>query len=319
MGGVEVLEILHPGMLTTVQDIGRRGYGRYGVAPSGALDLFSVRIANLLVDNSEGEAVLEITLSGFRAHVLSEAALAVTGADMGLTCNGRDLRNWSSHRLKAGDIVALDDPKSGCRAYLSVGGGLEVPAVLGSKSTHLGTRFGGLQGRSLQAGDVLSARNPAAHLKSAGRRYEENCAPVYRGYTELRVVPGPQDHHFPEAGLDLFLNSIYRVSPRSDRTGIRLEGPPLKVKEGAAESIISEGVVSGAIQVPGDGQPIVILGETVTGGYRKIATVISADLHHLGQLVPGDRVRFQAVTLPEARQALWREEEKIARLRDSFF
>jgi antagonist of KipI len=313
---IKVFEVEAPGLLTTVQDRGRAGYGRFGVAPSGALDSVAMRIGNLLVDNPESEAVLEITLPGFKAGILADVVVALTGADLGLHINGQPSGHWCSHKLRAGDLLSLEVLNSGCRAYLAVGGGVQVPEVLGSRSTNLTAGFGGLDGRPLQRGDILAADSPVQFLHAAGRKYDLNAVPAYRGDWILRVVMGPQDSHFPEETCQRFLSAVYQISPKSDRTGIRLQGPRLKVKEGQAESIISEGIIAGAIQVPGDGQPIIVLGETVSGGYRKIATVISADLHLLAQILPGDRVRFQAVDSREARQALWRQEETIGRFRD---
>jgi allophanate hydrolase subunit 2 len=188
---------------------------------------------------------------------------------------------------------------------------------MGSKSTNLSSGFGGLGGRPLQKGDVLWTASPQLFLGAGGRKFELNAVPAYRGYLELRVVLGPQDDHFDESAQALFLNADYRVSAHSDRTGIRLLAAPISAKEGMVESILSEGVVAGTVQIPGDGQPIILLGETVSGGYRKIATVITADLHLLGQVMPDDHIRFQAVTMREARQALWRLEEMIGRFRDS--
>ena len=311
------MEIEAAGPLTTIQDRGRFGFGRYGVAPSGALDSVAMRIANLLVDNPVDEAVLEITLPGFSASMLTDAAIAVTGADLGWRQNNQPLGIWQSHRFHKGDTIAFRELNSGCRAYLSVGGGWEVPEIMGSKSTNLSSGFGGLGGRPLQKGDVLWTASPQLFLGAGGRKFDLNAVPAYRDFWQLRAVLGPQDDHFDEAAQDLFFNADYRVSDHSDRTGIRLLGAPISAKEGMAESILSEGVVAGTVQIPGDGQPIILLGETVSGGYRKIATVITADLHLLGQVLPGDRIRFQAVTMREARQALWRLEEMIGRFRDS--
>jgi antagonist of KipI len=246
-----------------------------------------------------------------------DAALAVTGADLDCRLNGKPLRQWCAHHLKSSDILEFSRLKHGCRAYLAVGGGLAVPAVMGSRSTNTGSRFGGLMGRPLRSGDVLSVASPHLHLTRRGRSFDYNSVPAHTDYRRLRVLPGPQFDHFSDVAADRFLNSDYRVSPQSDRTGIRLIGEGIQVRDGLPESIISEGIVAGAVQIPGDGQPIIILNETVSGGYRKIAVVIAADLHLLGQLLPGDRVGFEAVDLREAREALWRVEEKIARLRNT--
>lgn len=316
MEGKKTVKVISPGMLTTVQDRGRFGYGRYGVAPSGALDSLALRVANMLVDNLEDEACLEITMMGPELGALTDVTIAITGADLTPCINGTAIQMWRSWRLKPGDLLSCKTVVYGCRAYLAIGGGIDVPSVMGSKSTNLGSGFGGLGGGPLIAGDVLYGKSPELHLKAAGRHFDLNDTPAYSNDWCLRVLLGPQDDQFSQSGLELFLQSVFTVSPQSDRTGIRLHGPAVETKEGVPESIISEGIIPGAIQVPGDGQPIIILGETISGGYRKIATVISADMHLPGQMVPGDRVQFQAVCLWEARSALWRLEEKIARFRN---
>jgi len=315
MGRVESLEILAPGPLTTVQDRGRYGYCRYGVPPSGALDSFSLRAGNLIVENSEDEACLEITLMGLRARALTDLTIVVTGADLQPHVNDSPLGMWRTHRIKTGDSILFKGPRSGLRAYLAVGGGISLRPVLGSRSTNLTSRFGGFEGRPLQKGDILFSESAHLDLKGEGRRLAPEWIPLYSKEWILRVVLGPQDDHFKAEGRDAFLQSPFKISSHSDRTGIRLEGPGIQRREGVEASIISEGVVPGSIQIPGDGQPIIILGETVTGGYRKIATVISADLPFLGQIKPGDSVRFKAVSMEEAHQALLEMEERIRNIK----
>ena len=316
MGSIETLEILAPGPLTTVQDLGRFGFGRYGVAPSGALDSFSLRVGNLLVGNREDEACLEITLFGLKLKALTDAVITITGADIQTHLNGAPLEMWRSHIVKKGDTLFFRALKSGCRAYLALGGGISVPSVLRSKSTNLSTKFGGLKGRPLQKGDLLSSDAPHNHLKAGGRCFDPKWIPSYPKHWVLKTVFGPQDDHFPEKAKRLFQRSSFNVTPHSDRTGIRLAGPAIQRKAGLAESIISEGMVSGAIQIPGDGQPIIILGELVTGGYRKIATVITADLPFLGQIKPGDRVKFKDVSLEDAYYAYIEAEGIIKKFRE---
>ena len=207
--------------------------------------------------------------------------------------------------MKKGDILSFKGPKSGCRAYLAVGGGFDAQAVLGSKSTNLGGRFGGIEGRPLQKGDILRSNAPHLHLDTARTKPpRQRNPPISPGLFGEGPLWGPTTIIFPPETLTLFQESAFRVTEQSNRAGIRLAGPPLRAKEGFKKSIISEGVVPGAIQTPGDGQPIIILGETVTGGYRKIAVVISADLHRLGQLKPGNRVSFVPVSQDEAKNAL---------------
>ncbi len=308
MARVDLLEIMAPGILATVQDTGRRGCGQIGVAPSGAADSYACRLANLLVGNLEDAAVVEITLMGFEARFRHEAVVALTGADLGACLNGDPLPLWTTTRVAPGDILSVQAPVCGCRAYLAVGGGFSVPVVMGSRSTNTGAGLGGHDGRALQAGDILSGRRPGAHLHCAGRALPEALKPVHTAAWTLRVIPGPQADQFTPASRALFYEAVYTVSPKSDRTGVRLEGPMLDKRPEAPGSILSEGILGGAIQVPGDGQPIILLNETVTGGYRKIAAVIAADLPLLGQLAPGDTVCFVETDI-SAAVALLRQVE----------
>jgi antagonist of KipI len=315
---VEALEILSPGMLSAVQDIGRFGFGRYGVAPSGAVDSFSLRVGNILVGNDENEACLEITLLGLKVKIISDIIIAITGANLNPYRNDKPLTMWTSHLLKKGDIISFRGLKSGCRSYLAMGGGISVPMVMGSKSTNLPSRFGGLKGRVLQKGDILFSDSPHLYLDQAGRAFDMEKIPIYPREWDLRILFGPQDDHFTQDVRDLFLRASFKVTSKSDRTGIRLRGPSIQKMEGMEDSIISEGVVCGTIQVPGDGQPIIILGETVTGGYRKIATVIRADIPFLGQIKPEDQVKFSEVSMEEALEAFRNREAMIELFRARF-
>lgn len=317
MAAVEAIEVLAPGPLTTLQDQGRFGYGRYGVPPSGALDTFSLRAANLLVGNREDEACLEITMFGLRIKALRDVAVALTGADLRPFRNDTPLGMWSSAVLKEGDTLSLRGVNCGCRSYLAIGGGYCLPKVLGSGSTNLSSGFGGLDGRPLKRGDILSADSPHLHLKTGGRSLPQDLIPRCTSAWRLRVIFGPQDDQFTETGRTTLLGNPYQVSHQSDRTGIRLAGPTIERRPEVQESIISEGVIAGAIQVPGDGQPIILLVEIVTGGYRKIATVISADLPLLGQIKPGDTVGFQEVSMEGAVEALRTMEGRIGQWKQS--
>ncbi len=316
MGSIETLEILAPGPLTTVQDLGRFGFGQYGVAPSGTLDSFSMRIGNLLVGNREDEACLEITLLGLKIRALVDLLIAVTGADLQPYLNGKSIQMWHSHIIRAKEILSFTGPKSGCRAYLALGGGISVTPLMESKSTNLSSGFGGFEGRALRKGDIVSSDSPQLHLRAEGKALDRDLIPTYGKNWVLRVLLGPQDDHFTKTGKTTFLNSSFNVTPHSDRTGIRLAGPAIRTRTGMEESIISEGVISGTIQIPGDGQPIIILSETVTGGYRKIATVISADLPLLGQVKPGDSINFQEVSMDEAYEAFRDMEGMIKKFKE---
>jgi biotin-dependent carboxylase-like uncharacterized protein len=317
MAGVNTFEVLSPGIMSTVQDLGRFGCARYGVAASGALDGFAVRVGNLLVGNDENAAVVETTLMGLRIKVLRDTVVAVTGGDLQARTGGEILPGWRSHLVREGETIAFSGPLSGFRSYLAVAGGIHVAPVMGSRSTNLASGFGGFEGRPLRKGDILAVEPVKDVVRCADRGFMPEAVPAYASPWRLRVVWGPQDDHFSEAGKQTFVTAPFTVSPDSDRTGIRLKGAVIARKPGMEESIISEGILSGAIQVPGDGQPIIILGETASGGYRKIATVISADLPLLGQITPGDEVAFEAVSMHEAVQALREMEDKIDALKRS--
>jgi len=305
------MEILSPGILTSIQDLGRYGYGRYGVAPSGALDPFSLRIANLLVGNRPDQAGLETMLLGPAIRVLADIVVAVAGGNLQPLLNRQPIDMWRSHNLKKDDILSFGSIASGLRAYVAVAGGIRITPVMGSRSTNLPSGFGGFQGRALIKKDILTSANPCRQLQRQTRVFNETWIPHYPNRWSLRIIWGPQDDHFPDESRASFLSATYQMSSDSDRTGIRLEGTIIRKKPDIQASIISEGVIAGSVQIPGDGKPIIILGETVTGGYRKIATVISADLPLLGQIKPGDTVGFSAVSLDEAQRALTAVEEKV--------
>ena len=311
MAAIETLEIISPGIMTTVQDIGRYGYGRFGVAPSGALDSFSLRVANLLVGNPEDQACLETMLLGPGVKVLADVVMAVTGGDLQPKRNKQPIDMWRSHAFQKDDVLSFGNAVSGFRGYIAVAGGIDVPRVMGSRSTNLSSGFGGHQGRTLKKEDILVCGEPRRPMSDTGRVFNPDWIPKYSDQWKLRVVLGPQDDHFPDDSRDAFFDGTYTMSQDSDRTGIRLEGPGIRCKPDIEASIVSEGVIAGSIQIPGDGKPIIILGETVTGGYRKIATVISADLPLLGQIKPGDGIQFEALSLDEARLALQEMEERI--------
>jgi biotin-dependent carboxylase-like uncharacterized protein len=312
---VKALEVISPGPLTTIQDLGRYGLGRYGIPPSGGLDPFSLRVANLLVGNREDEACIETTLMGLRVSALTDLVIAINGGDLQPHLNDAPFAMCRSLIIRKDDVLHFKALKAGCRAYLAIGGGISLEPVLGSKSTNLISGFGGYEGRNLRKGDILFTTSPFDHFNSTMKALDQDRIPVYTKDWVLRILWGPQDADFPPESKTKLLDSLFKVTPMSDRTGIRLSGPLIHRKEGINESIISEGVVPGSIQVPGDGQPIIILVETVTGGYRKLATIISADIPLLGQIKPGDQIQFRSVSLEEALAALREMEATIAHLR----
>jgi biotin-dependent carboxylase-like uncharacterized protein len=291
----DTFRVISPGPLTTIQDAGRTAFQHMGVPVSGVLDRYAAHVANCLVGNPAGSAVLEATLVGPRLEVLAEADIGVTGAASALTVNGVPTPGWTSVRVRPGDVVDAGAPESGCRSYLAVGGGFDVPLVMGSRATYLGGRIGGLDGRSLAAGDILK-RGPARLLDQPRRL---PWFPLYGTQVILRAVPGPQDEYFRTA-LATFFDSPFTVSAQANRMGYRLEGPALIREADAPASIVSEPIVAGNVQVPADGRPIVLLNEQTLGGYAKIATIITPDLFKLAQAKPGDTVRFVAVTVAES-------------------
>jgi antagonist of KipI len=311
MAAIKTLEIISLGIMTTVQDKGRYGYGRFGVATSGALDSFSMRVANLLVGNREDQACLETMLLGPGIKFLTEVVIAVTGGDLQPKKNKQPIEMWRSQAFKKDDVLSFGNAISGFRAYIAVAGGIGVPRVMGSRSTNLPSGFGGHEGRTLKKEDILVCDEPRGSMIEPERFFNPEWIPQYSNKWKLRVVLGPQDDQFPDASLDTFSEGTYTMSQDSDRTGIRLEGSEIWCKPEVEASIVSEGVIAGSIQIPGDGKPIIILGETVTGGYRKIATVISADLPMLGQIKPGDGVQFEVKSLEQAHLALQKMEDRI--------
>lgn len=311
---METFEVKKPGLLTTVQDLGRYGYQQYGVSVSGAMDSFALRIGNTLVGNAEDEAGLEITLLGPELRVLEDTVVAATGGDLDPTLDKKSLPMWETVLVRKGATITFRGAKSGCRAYLSVSGGIDVPKLMGGKSTYIKAQIGGLEGRPLRTGDRLKTALSKRPLDLVGRKAPRDLIPTYTSECELRVVMGPQDDHFTEDGIKAFLTSEYVIMPQSDRMGYRLTGP--KITHKAAADIISDGIPLGAVQVPGDGMPIIMLADRqTTGGYTKIATVITADIGKLAQAKPGDKIRFSRVGVEEAHAILKEYEQNVQKIR----
>jgi 5-oxoprolinase (ATP-hydrolysing) subunit C len=298
------LRVIAPGPSTTLQDGGRSGWLRYGLPPSGALDPLSLAIANLRAGNQPEAAALELTLAGGTFAAEGSLRIALAGAKMPLAIDGVAVASERSHTLKPGAVLRIGAAEASARAYLAVGGGFAAAMQFGSCATHLRAGIGGFAGRALAAGDLLPVAGEAA-----GHELALDATPPARA--TIRIIPGPQDDHFAADAVATLCGGDYRVTAQWDRMGCRLEGPALRHKSGF--NIVSDAIASGSIQVPGGGQPIVLLADRqTTGGYPKIATVISADLPAFAQKRPGDPVRFECVTLEEAvaaRLAMrrWRE------------
>ncbi|PYO04965.1 MAG: KipI antagonist [Candidatus Rokuibacteriota bacterium] len=295
-----MIRILDAGPQTTVQDLGRTGQMRYGIPPSGPVDRFAFVLANRLVGNADTAAALECTLIGPRFEITGAGAIAVTGADMPVTVNGQSAAGWRTIAVKAGDVVRLGPARTGVRSYVGVAGGLDVPLVLGSRSTYLRGRVGGVEGRALRKSDELRLF-PSGPVKP--RHVEPRAIPDYTGEPTVRAVLGPQADRFTAEGLEALFGGRYEVLPQSDRMGSRLRGP--RIAHARGHDIVSDGIALGSIQVPGDGQPIVLLVDRQsTGGYTKAATICSSDIWRVGQARPGQSLRFHQIGVDEAHRML---------------
>jgi antagonist of KipI len=301
------LVVESPGLLTSVQDLGRLGFGPLGVSASGAADPVALRLGNALVGNEPGAAALEMTLTGGSFLFPEGAVIALTGADFAAMLNGHPIDMWTPHAVQPGSKVSLGPTRNFARCYLAVAGGIQVKPFLGSSSTHLLSGLGGFEGRALRRGDVLILGAPAGKIRK--KRVSQNVLVSLWPRNVLRVTEGPQSEQFTEQVRETFFHSAFRVSEESDRLGLRLEGPRLSA--GKAGEMITEGVCLGAVQVTPSGQPIVLCVEQqTTGGYPKIANVIGVDLHRLGQLRPRTEIHFERTSLDVAR-SLWIAQENL--------
>ena len=309
------ITVLNPGLLTTVQDLGRVGYQQFGVSVSGVMDPRATTIANILVDNPDGEAVLECTMMGPHLQFNKANVIAITGGDLGATLDGQPVQTYRAIKVEAGQVLRFTAPKKGCRAFIAFAGGLDIPEVMGSRSTYMKAKIGGFKGRKLEKGDEIGFRDPKPELRNLNLR---SMAPEFvpRAEYSVRVVLGPQDDYFTDDGIQTFLSQVYTVTPEFDRMGCRLDGPVIKHKDGG--DIISDGIAFGAIQVPSAGTPIIMLGDRqTTGGYTKIANVISADFRILAQLKTGDKVRFEKVSVKAAQDALLTQRAALGLIRSA--
>ena len=287
------IKIIKAGMLTTIQDMGRYGYQETGMAVSGVMDTRSTSLANILVGNEETEGVLEVTIMGPTIEFTEDNIIAVTGGDLGAAIDGTPIERYAAIRVKAGQTLSFAMPKSGARAYVAFAGGLDVPVVMGSKSTNLKSKIGGFEGRKLPVPDFSAKEH------------------------EIRVVLGPQDDCFPQSSIDTFFNNVYTISNEYDRMGCRMQGEVIKHKVGG--DIITDGISFGAVQVPSHGNPIVMMADhQTTGGYTKIGNVISVDLPILAQCMPGHKIHFKWISIEAAQYWYCREKKEFAELKAAF-
>jgi biotin-dependent carboxylase-like uncharacterized protein len=320
------IEVIKAGLATSVQDLGRPGYYHLGIPEGGGMDRYALRAANLLVGNDEGDAVLEATFQGPELRFTQDAMVAVTGAELPPKVNGSPRATWTSFAVKAGEVLSFDFLKRGARAYIAIAGGIDVPVVLGSRSTYALGALGGFEGRPLRPGDVLpvGAPKPAARegrSVAESQRFNPSATPT------LRALPGLYDARVTKAALEGFFADTWRVATEADRIGYRFRGGhplefiPRTQPFGAGSdpsNIVDSCYPYGSIQVPGGTEPIVLHRDAVSGGgYFMIGTVISADMDLIGQMQPNLPVRFVAVTMDEALAARHEATERLAALRRS--
>ena len=307
------IRILKAGMLTTVQDLGRNGYQSQGFSVAGVMDVRSFKIANLLLDNPENEAVLEFTLIGPTLEFTSATIIAITGGDFQPTINGEPAPMYTAIYMNKGDILKFGSARTGSRGYIAFSSYLDIPVVMGSRCTNLKSQIGGFKGRKLQADDYIGFRIKRRYLpfflsrKLEPENFDQDSA-------TLRVVMGPQDSKFSKQGIETFLTSEYTVTSEFDRMGCRLDGKYIAPKE--TSDIISDGIAFGSIQVPAHGKPIILLADRqTTGGYAKIATVASVDIPKLVQRKTDHKIRFEAITVQEAQALYLKEQKQLDKMR----
>lgn len=315
-------QIIRAGPQLSVQDLGRNGHRASGVGTSGALDPFAARVANLLVGNDEAAAVIEIALGNFRARFEDDRLIAWCGGEFSAQVEGKQIPPGHVFLVRANDEIMITDPKRGHRAWLAVSGGIDVPLVLGSRSTDLRGAFGGFDGRTLRDGDLL----PLGEGSDTSRKWirtlgdtrlsswsaQLQWANPVTYYPSLRIIRGTDWDRFGESTHELLTSEKFAITSETDRMGARLDGPELKRNE--TSDLLSEAVTPGTIQVPPNGKPILLLGDCQTiGGYPKIAHVITVDLPIAAQLRPGDEVRFREISLEQAHALLLQRESDLAR------
>lgn len=306
----DALEVEAGGLFTTVQDLGRYGWQRFGISPAGAMDPSSLRLANALVGNPPDYAVLEVTALGPTLRLDAATCRIAWAGEMTAHVGDRILEPWTAHDLFRGEVLRCGAVRRGFRAYVAVAHGFDLPPVLDSLSTHTGIGMGGLDGRHLAASDRLPLRSPTR--TGDNLMLPERHRPTWDG--PIRVMLGPQDDSFTTRGLATFLSGTYTVTAKANRMGMQLDGPAIEHRAGF--NIVSDGIVHGSIQVTGQGLPIVLLADRqTTGGYTKIATAIGSDLARLAQRRPGATIRFERVSAAEAEALAWQahRQEEAAR------
>lgn len=306
-----MIKVIHPGLFTTVQDLGRKDFQAFGVPVAGAMDEYSARCANLLVGNDENAAMLEFTMMGGSYLFEQDALIVITGAYMNAQINGKPVENWRAYKINTCDELTFSFATEGCRAYLAIAGGIKVKKIMGSASTHTRSKLGGYEGRALQKGDALAIGKATYAMEKV---LPDNLLPKFNDNPCIRILPGPQDGAFEKDVFSVLQEGEYEIQADSDRMGYRLVGQTLKHKQSA--DIISDALFKGAVQVPGNGQPIIMLSDCqTTGGYTKLCFVITPDLNILAQCKPGGKIKFKVVDEEQAVEAFRIYQQSLAKVR----
>ncbi|MGM0874778.1 MAG: biotin-dependent carboxyltransferase family protein [Bacillota bacterium] len=325
------IKVLEPGLSTTVQDLGRIGFQQYGVVVGGVMDKVAARIANTLIGNMENDAVLELTLMGPTLLFQSDTLISICGADLSAKIDEVPVPLWRPIFVREGSILRFGRPQQGCRAYLALAGGIDVPLVMESRSTYVRGGIGGYQGRAMKRGDVfnhnpiksnhtnylaevLSRQIGSDHFKTVNWSVSSRVKPIYKKDLEIRFIKGPQYDQFTEKSREQFLTEHYQVTSNSDRMGYRLSATALELSNHIER--LSEAVTMGTIQVPNDGQPIILMADRQTiGGYPKIGYVASIDFSVLSQVMPGEKLTFKEISIHDAQRLLFEREQMLSEIR----
>ena len=305
------IKVIIPGPLSSIQDFGRLGYQDIGFPVSGAADKNAARIANILVGNNESEAVIEMTIIGMTVQFMANTVISITGANMSPHLNGNLIENYKAIAVKENDYLSFKHVENGCRGYIACSGGFGIPKVMGSYSTGLKYKIGGYKGRKLETGDIIPLKKSIDILPNMENRLLK--PPAYKNEVILDAILGPQDDYFSSRMIETFFNSNYKVTSESDRMGLRLEGEKITSEKGV--DIISDGIALGSVQIPASGQPIILfVDRQTTGGYAKIATVTGYSIEEAGQLMSGNIIKFNKVTVEYAQKEYIRREKEFIKL-----
>ncbi|MFV9510045.1 biotin-dependent carboxyltransferase family protein [Tepidibacillus sp. LV47] len=308
-----ILEITKAGLHTSIQDLGRYGYQQYGVIVGGAMDTYALRLGNYLVGNREGEAAIEMFYGNTAFRVLSSSYIAITGAKTRVLLNGKTVSMWRAFPVEKGDYLEIGVPEEGYINYLTIRGGIDGEVFLNSKSTYLRGHFGGY-GRLLKNRDILLGKSNGNIEKLLKRSLAKELIPTYSNHVTARVVISPQVNYFTKESIQTFFSTVYTISRQSDRMGYRLDGEPLKYQ--INKNLITDAIPLGAIQVPNNGLPIILLSDhQTTGGYPKIGVIASVDIPLVAQLRPGQTLSFKPISVQKSQKLYREQEEKLSILK----